>query len=103
VKPQAFTARASIPTETGISAGTSKPKRQDAMIKGFQFPTFSNNATTVHKLQGATLEKLFVSSWSHQKNWVCVVLSRVTTTKGLHTRHELTKQGQKNHCALDTN
>jgi hypothetical protein len=75
--------QASVPIETGMNAGTSKLKRQDATTKGFQFPTASNNATTVHKLQGATLEKLFVSSQSHQKSWVCVVLSHATTTKGL--------------------
>jgi hypothetical protein len=96
VKPQAFTARASIPIETDVSAGASKPKRQDAMTKGFQFPAVSSNATAVHKLQGATLEKLFVSSWSCQKNWVHIVLSRVTTIKGLRIRHKPTKQGQKN-------
>jgi hypothetical protein len=58
----------------------------------------SNNATTVHKLQGATLEKLFVSSWSCQKSWVHVVLSRATATKGPRARHKLAKQGQKNRC-----
>jgi hypothetical protein len=81
VKLQAFTAPAFILIETDISAGTSKPKRQDAMDKHFQFPTVSNSATTVHKLQGVALERLFVSSWSHQKSWVCVVLSTLQQPK----------------------
>ena len=52
-------------------------------MRGTQFPIISNTATTGHKLQGATLDSLYVNGWYYRKNWVYVVLSRVRTMKGL--------------------
>ena len=43
----------------------------------------SNNATTGHKLQGCTIEDLYIPSWSNQTSWSYVAISRVTTLEGL--------------------
>ena len=49
-----------------------------------QFGINDNIATTVHKLQGVSLDNLIIHSWNYAiKNWVYVVLSRVKTLKGL--------------------
>lgn len=50
-----------------------------------QFGVISSIATTGHKLQGMTKENIIVTSWKYgSRNWVYVVLSRVTTLAGLH-------------------
>ena len=42
-------------------------------------------ATTGHKLQGMSKDKLIVLSWNYSfKNWIYVVLSRVRTLSGLY-------------------
>jgi hypothetical protein len=51
-------------------------------MKGRQVAFVSNTATTGQKLQGATLESIFVNDWRYDKNWAYVVLSRVTTMCG---------------------
>ena len=49
-----------------------------------------NIATTCHKLQGVSLDSLVVDSFNYGlKNWVYVVLSRVTTRNGLVLCKEL--------------
>ena len=49
-----------------------------------QFGINDNIATTVHKLQGVSLDNLIIHSWNYViKNCVYVVLSRVKTLKGL--------------------
>ena len=63
----------------------------DAMIKRkvlkgvsmTQLPINMNDATTGHKLQGMSKDKLIVVSWSFIPNWIYVVLSRVRTLDGL--------------------
>ena len=57
--------------------------------KGYQLPLVSNGCTTGHKLQGCSLDKVFVESWSYSRNWPYVILSRVRTMKGLYIRNEL--------------
>jgi hypothetical protein len=52
-------------------------------MKTIQLPLISNTATTVHKLQGIGVDKLFVYSVCYQKNWLYVALSRVRQLKGL--------------------
>jgi hypothetical protein len=47
------------------------------------FWVLANHATTGHKLQGQTKESLFISDWHYGLSWQYVVLSRVTTLKGL--------------------
>ena len=52
----------------------------------------SNIATTCHKLQGKTLENLVINSWNYTTpNWVYVVLSRVTTLRGIVLNKKLDK------------
>jgi len=49
-----------------------------------QFGVNSNVATTGHKLQGTSKDKLIVASWNYSEpNWTYIVLSRVRTLKGL--------------------
>jgi len=60
-----------------------------------QFPVNTNIATTGHKLQGMSKDKLIVVSWNYGiPNWVYVVLSRVRTLEGLYlcTPLDLKKQ-----------
>ena len=58
-------------------------------MKATQLPVIINNATTGHKLQGSSVDSLFVHNWSYVANWVYVMLSRVRTRKGLFARCEL--------------
>ena len=58
-------------------------------MKATQMSTLINNATTRHKLQGKTIEKLFVHNWSYTHNGAYVVLSRVKIIKGLYLRKEI--------------
>lgn len=48
-----------------------------------QFPINLNDATTAHKLQDASKDKLIVNSWCTSHGWVYTVLSRVRTLTGL--------------------
>ena len=42
-------------------------------------------ASTGHRLQGQTKEALIVVGWTYMiENWIYVVLSRVTTMKGIY-------------------
>ena len=54
--------------------------QQKVGVKIIQFGVNSNKATTGHKLQGVSLNRMFVRSWEYGiLNWVYVVLSRVKT------------------------
>jgi len=57
--------------------------RVKARIDFEYFPIVINHATTGHKLQGKSLEKLVIAQWSKIKNWAYVVISRVKTLEGL--------------------
>lgn len=59
-------------------------------VTGTQFPIISNSATTAHKLQGLTVETLFVNEWQYKENWAYVTLSRVVEREGLFMREPLT-------------
>ena len=63
--------------QTGGQAST-----QLLYMRGTQLPILCNNATTGHKLQGATIATLFVHSWSNVRNWTYIVLSRVKKNHG---------------------
>ena len=55
-----------------------------------QLPLNMNDATTGHKLQGMSKDKLIVVSWTtRMANWIYVVLSRVRTLDGLFLLEEL--------------
>ena len=48
------------------------------------FGVNSNKATTGHKLQGISMNRMVVKSWSYIfPNWVYVALSRIRTFEGL--------------------
>lgn len=48
-----------------------------------QLPVNLNDATTAHKLQGASKNLLIVNNWAYSHGWVYTVLSRVRTLRGL--------------------
>ena len=53
-------------------------------VKMVQFGVNSNKATTVHKLQGVSLNRMVIRSWSYKfPNWIYVALSRARTLSGL--------------------
>ena len=62
----------------------SSDKKVTVHLQATQIPLISNNATTGHKLQGATIDFLYVPSWNYNLNWCYVVLSRVRSLKGLY-------------------
>ena len=65
-----------------------------SVIKGFKMAQFAVNmslATTGHKLQGMTMDILILAEISLVPNWLYVVLSRVTTLKGLYLMQPLSK------------
>jgi len=88
LEPKIHTIHAEMPHPKFMGAtlpGTNKIK-----LKATQIPLVSNTATTGHKLQGASLESLFVHDWCYyNKNWPYVILSRVKTMKGLKFRRPL--------------
>ena len=66
-------------------------------LKMRQFPVHVNNATTGHKLQGTSLDALFISNWSYVRNWPYVMLFRVRKLEGLFLRTELKSPTQKDY------
>ena len=86
---QTFCSKVPYPDSLQTGGQTSA---QMLYMRGTQLPILCNNATTGHKLQGATIGTLFVHSWSNVRNWTCVVLSRVKTLKGLFLRQKLDKR-----------
>ena len=61
-----------------------KKQRIGEPIQMTQFLIVINHATTVHKLQGKTLDALVVAQISKQQNWLHVALSRVRRLQDLH-------------------
>ena len=67
-----------------------RKQKMNAHIDLLQFPITVNHATTGHKLQGKTVDKLLVGEWAtHIKNWVYVVLSRVQTFDSLFLKRPI--------------
>ena len=62
------------------------PERAFKSIQLIQFPFNIANATTIHKLQGRSINNLMVSNWSYKPHWMYVALSRVRTSGGLFVR-----------------
>ena len=54
-----------------------------------QLPININDATTAHKLQGASKQSIIVHNWVYSHGWVYTVLSRVRTRKGLFLSKKL--------------
>jgi AAA domain/Helitron helicase-like domain at N-terminus len=83
VSPKQVTFKANLP-DPHFAAN---PSKVEVTMKATQVPLIVNNATTGHKLQGSGVRALFVNGWDYrQKNWAYVVLSRVTTKRGLFLR-----------------
>jgi len=82
IYPDSNTADCQFPMT--LFPGISKECREKVKISMTQFPVLVNHATTVHKLQGQSKDRLFVSEWSYKQNWVYVALSRVRTLQGLY-------------------
>ena len=82
VKPDEFTFTAQLPLPDAMQI--TPDQRELIRMKVIQLPILVNNATTGHKLQGATIDSIFIHCWSKTKNWpYVVVLSRVTNLNGL--------------------
>ena len=62
--------------------------REMVKMKATQLPVISNQATTGHKLQGASINQLFVNNWNYTTNWPYIVLSRLRSSKGLYLRNK---------------
>jgi len=98
LKPKTLSFTAKLPIPDGLDqhsnhilfTNTSNWKKKQ--IKLFpmqcnQFPIIINNATTGHKLQGSTVNNLFVHDWDYEtKNWPYVILSRIKKLSGLYLR-----------------
>jgi hypothetical protein len=100
IEPQEFSV---APTKYSFIAHVLKPtslqvkgnEREKLKMKATQLPVLVNNATTGHKLQGCSVDNVFVHSWSMVRNWTYVMLSRVRTRAGLFCRHKLPKDLSK--------
>ena len=62
---------------------------EDVFMKFNQFPVVRNTATTAHKLQGKSVDNVFIFEWSEKTNWAYVALSRVRELKGLYLKEKL--------------
>ena len=52
-------------------------------VKMVQFGVNSKKATTINKLQGVSLNRMVIRSWSYKfPNWIYIALSRVRTLSG---------------------
>ena len=98
ISPQLFTM---LPTGHSFMAKIPLPDSQQTggvkithkvKMTGVQIPIISNNATTGHKLQGATVTSLLITTATNVRNWTYVVLSRVREMKGLFLRRRLDKK-----------
>lgn len=73
-----------------VGRGSKKQRGQfNVEMKASQLPFVINNATTGHKLQGASIDEIYVHVWNYRKNWPYVVLSRVRKMEGLFMRQPL--------------
>ena len=85
VHPVEQTVSIDIPFEASCTART-----RINGLKLTQLPIVCNIATTGHKLQGTTKEKIVVIDFNYGlRNWIYVVLSRVTSLAGLFLKKPL--------------
>jgi hypothetical protein len=69
---------AEFPNTTIGSSG-----RVNVKIDMLHLPVVLNYATTVHKLQGKSMDNLVIVEWNNKRNWAYVVLSRVRSLAGI--------------------
>lgn len=87
--PKKYTFRVKAKLNTPLYNKTIDSDGNPARMTAMQLPILINNATTGHKLQGTSIESLFISQWNYSKNWPYVMLSRVKTIDGLYLRTPL--------------
>ena len=88
LEPKKYSFTANYPTPEAFRTGRSKTEK--IKMSAIQFPLISNNATTGHKLQGASKDAIYIAKFTYGiQNWPYVVLSRVRTRRGLFLREPL--------------
>jgi hypothetical protein len=88
LEPKKHSFTANCPKPEALRTGQSKTEK--IKMSAILFPLISNNATTGHKLQGASKDAIYIACFTHgARNWPHVVLSRVRTRKGLFLREPL--------------
>ena len=87
VKPREMTCNLQAPVPRRIAGPTKATIKMKVTLT--QVPVVVNHATTGHKLQGQTKERMVISVWSKRRNWNYVALSRVRTRNGLFLVREL--------------
>ena len=90
IKPEEIIVIAEIPIPEAGCIIKHNTQRDYYKIKLTQFPAIACNSMTVHKLQGKSLDYIFVSEWCYSlQNLIYVLLSRLRTSSGLYIRHKL--------------
>jgi hypothetical protein len=63
-------------------------REKSQVVMKVQLPVVSNNATTGHKLQGSSVDSIFVHAWIYEKNglmWSFLVFGLTKdSTYGIH-------------------
>uniref|UniRef100_A0A7S1Y4D7 DNA helicase n=1 Tax=Grammatophora oceanica TaxID=210454 RepID=A0A7S1Y4D7_9STRA len=90
--------RVKINWTADLGQGFSFPATLSAALT--QFPLLTNNATTCHKLQGASKTSLFIVGVSNAMNWMYVALSRVRTLSGLFLSTPITFRQPRQQSSL---
>ena len=93
VLPEArkFQAQYPLPEQFKYSAKTTKSSYQIS-AQAIQLPVVVNTATTGYKLQGCSVDNIYVVELKGRgpiKNWEYVMLSRVKTRGGLFLKHKI--------------
>ena len=88
IEPQEYYTKIKFPIDL-YSKITHTTKRYRANMKLKQLPVNLATARTVHKLQGLSVNNVFISSWDYGGNWIYVVLSRCKTMRGMFFRRRL--------------
>ena len=89
-----------MPVDSSFRVAKNARNKVRVRMKCTQLPFMINNATAVHKLQGAAKERMFLSTFWCRPNWPCVALSRAKTRKGLFLRKPLDPSKD---CSVDAN
>jgi len=83
IEPKEYTSlKAKFPIDDTLSPNPNQ--KATIFLAATQIPLVSNNATTGHKLQGSSIDVLYIPSWSYSTNWPYVLISRVRTLEGLY-------------------
>ena len=93
LEPESISFQARIPLPVKLRNDLAiKKKKQAVTIKAIQFPIVSNNATTGWKLQGLSVQNLYIKEWNIScKNWIYFMLSRVRNRKGLFLESKISE------------